>query len=265
MQSRIFNKLGLVLIFLLLILVILRYSGVLSPIEGLFLKALNPIGTSIYGLEQKIKGIWAKEISREDYEKIKEENNRLIVENIKLNILKEENEELRGILNFTKPDQYKFLTAEILGRDPIFLNYFILNKGSDDGIKDGFPIVSPNGVLVGKIIKTEKKISTMIVPTDTNFETAVSVFGQSDNHTSGLVRGERGLGIKMEFIRQGENINKDDLVATSGLEFNMPKGLVVGRIVEVEKEDKVIFGTATVSPLVSYENLSMVMVILPQF
>jgi len=66
---------------------------VLSPIEGLFLKALNPIGTSIYGLEQKIKGIWAKEISREDYEKIKEENNRLIVENIKLNILKEENEE----------------------------------------------------------------------------------------------------------------------------------------------------------------------------
>lgn len=84
MQSRIFNKPSLVLIFLLLMLVILRYSGVLSPAEGLFLKALNPIGSSVYGLEQKIKRIWTKEISREDYEKIKEENNRLIVENINL-------------------------------------------------------------------------------------------------------------------------------------------------------------------------------------
>lgn len=264
MRPRIFNKLGFIIIFLLLVVVILRYSGVLSPLEDLFLKILNPIGTSIYALEQKIKKTWAGEISRNDYEKIKEENSRLVAENIKLKVLEEENKRLKEILNFTNANQYKFLAAEILGKDPMFSNYFILNKGYDDGIRDGLPIVSPEGILVGKIIKTEGKISTMIIPTDTGFKTAVAVFGRPEAKTVGLAKGERGLGIRLEYIRQGENINKDDIVATSGLEFNMPKGLVLGRVVEIIKEDKTVFGTAIISPFVSYENLSLVMAILPQ-
>jgi rod shape-determining protein MreC len=131
-------------------------------------------------------------------------------------------------------------------------------------VQNGLSVISPEGILVGKIIKTDKRISTMILPTDTSFQTAGAIFTKSGEKTVGIITGERGLGIKMEFIRQGEDIDKDDIVATSGLEFNMPKGLVVGKIAEVNREDKVVFGTAVISPPLSYENLSVVMIILPE-
>lgn len=264
MRSNFSGKFSLALILVLLILIILRFSGVLSPVEGLFFKILNPVSSAIYSLEQRAKNIWRGNISQEEYDNLKKENQQLIVENIKLRTLEEENRRLKEILNFTNANQYKFLTAGVMGRDPLQQNHLILNRGSDDGVQNGLPVVSPEGILVGKIIKTDKKISTMILPTDSNFQTAGAIFTKSSENTVGLITGERGLGIKMEFIRQEEDVNKDDIVATSGLEFNMPKGLVVGKIAEVNKEDKVVFGIAVISPLLSYEDLSLVMIILPE-
>jgi rod shape-determining protein MreC len=264
MRSNFSGKFSLALILVLLILIVLRFSGILSPIESLFFKVLNPVGSFVYGLEQKVRNIWKEDISQEEYDNLKKENQQLIVENIKLRTLEEENSRLKEILDFTNSSQYKFLTAGIMGRDPLRQNYFILNRGSDDGVQNGLSVISPEGILVGKIIKTDKRISTMILPTDTSFQTAGAIFTKSGEKTVGIITGERGLGIKMEFIRQGEDIDKDDIVATSGLEFNMPKGLVVGKIAEVNREDKVVFGTAVISPPLSYENLSVVMIILPE-
>jgi len=55
-----------------------------------------------------------------------------------------------GILKFSKRKPYDFLMANVLGRDPNFSNYFILNKGSKDGVQNNLPVVSPEGILVGK-------------------------------------------------------------------------------------------------------------------
>jgi len=259
------SKISLVVFVILIIIFVLHYSGVLSPVENLVVKILRPISSEIYRLGQRINFLWKSDILREDYLKLQEERNQLVAKNVELQILEQENQELRKILDFTKKNQYKFLIADIIGRDSLNSNYYILNKGENDGIKDNLPVISPEGILVGKIIKAEKNISVMLIPTDANFETAGTILGKSKKNTSGLVRGEKGLGIKMEFIPQDEEIEQNDVVITSGLETNMPKGLVIGKVSEVEKEEKGIFSEATIAPMLSFDDLNIVIVIIPDF
>lgn len=259
------NKLGLILFSILIIIIALHWGGVLSPLETASLKALSPVGTALYNFKQKINSFWSRGVPMSDFLALEAERNALVVEEAKLKVVEEENKNLREALGFISKSQQKLLAAEIIGRDPVFPNHYILNRGARDGVGEGFAIVSPGGILVGKIIKVEEKISTMLIPVDNNFQTAAAVLGKSKNAAAGLIKGEKGLGIKMELIPQGEAIDKDDIIVTSGLELNMPKGLVIGRVAEVTRADKVIFGTATITPLVSYKNLSFVMIVLPQY
>ena len=255
------KKIGLILIFLF-ILVILRYTGILSPVENFFIKSLNPAGAFFYNGGQKVGSFWREDTNRGEFELIKKERDELVAQISKLKIIAEENKRLKEVLDFTNTNDYHFLVTKILGKDPILTNHFIINKGHIDGIEKGMAIVSPEGILAGKVVETKKNTSIMIIPTDNNFETAVAISGKNNSNTAGTVRGERGLGIKMEFIRQGEDVKKDDIAITSGLESSMPQGLVVGRVAEVTQEDKIVFGSASITPLISYENLSVVMAII---
>ncbi len=256
------SKSFLTTILVFFLILILHYSGILYPVENTVIRILSPVGLGLYNFGQKIQVFFKPEISTTDYEKLLAERDQLIAEKAELLSLRKENEELRKSLNFKKEKKYNSLMANVIGRDPNFSNYFILNKGSRDGVQENLPVVSPEGILVGKVLKVEERVSVMLIPTDTNFQTAAAVLGDIEEDTSGLVHGEKGLGIKMEFIPQEEEISEDDIVITSGLEINMPEGLVVGRIAEIKKESRGIFGEATISPLVVYENLDTVMILL---
>lgn len=259
------SKSTLLIFAVFLIVVILHYSGIFLPVERVAMKILTPIGAGFYNFSQKIKILWELKPSTENYEELRAEISRLTTQNVELKILEEENQKLRDLLNFEKTNQYNLLVAKIIGRDPSFSNHFILDKGTRVGIQNNFSIISPEGMLVGKILKAEENTSVIIIPTDANFQTAATISGKTKKNTSGLVRGEKGLGIRMEFIPQDEIIEVGDVVSTSGLERNMPAGLVIGKIAEVEKEARNIFGEATISPLIDYEKLSVVAILLPKF
>lgn len=257
------SKPFLITILVFFLVMIFHFSGILFPVENFAVKIFSPIGSGFYNFGGKIQSFFKPDISAVDYEKLLAERDRLIVEKAELLALERENEELRASLDFKNKKSYDSLVANVIGRDPNFSNYFILNQGSRDGVEINLPVVSPEGILVGKILKVEDRLSVMLIPTDTNFQTAAAILGGTKNSTSGLVHGEKGLGIKMEFIPQEEKISRDDIVVTSGLELNMVKGLVIGRIAEVKRESRDIFGEAIVSPLAVYENLNTVMILLP--
>lgn len=243
---------------------ILHYSGILVPAESLAVRAMAPLGSVFYRLGQRA-GFWRnQEIKKEDYDKLENERNQLVAQNIELQLLVQENEELREALNFIKENNYTTMTANVIGRDSASSGYFVIDKGSEDGVGENYAVISPDGMLVGKIIKTEAKVSLFMLPNDTNFQTAAIILGKSKRNTSGLVRGEKGLGVNMEFIPQDEPVERGDIVATSGLELDMPKGLAIGRVTEVQKEVRDVFSRATITPPLAYGDLDIVMVVLPQ-
>jgi rod shape-determining protein MreC len=65
----------------------------------------------------------------------------------------------------------------------------------------------------------------------------------------------------MVYIPQEEVVSVGDIVLTSGLGGLLPKGLVIGQVIEVEQREYETFQTATVRPAVDLSRLELALVI----
>lgn len=193
---------------------------------------------------------------------LKSQLDQLMYENSQLNSYKSENEKLRALLNFLPGKEFDYLVVKIIGKDINRPNTLLINQGSADGIKVSYPVIVDNGVIIGKIIEVQDHLSEVLLLTDKLSQLAVSSL--DSNKTIGLTEGEYGLSIKIDLIPQDIEIKEDDIIITSGKEENIPRGLVIGKINRVINSANELFKSATINPLVNYDELSVVSVILPR-
>jgi rod shape-determining protein MreC len=267
-MKRLFRKnirFTFVLIAVILLLIFLHYIKVLKPVENLFLKLLNPLAETTYSLGNKINNYFLfkaeeKNIFKENGE-LKAKINELNTEIIRLKTLEEENETLKKEIKFLEEKKYNFSFARIIGKSPENSSVIILNRGKNDGIDIGFPIIVNQGVIVGKIIKVSENNSFATLLADNQSRVAASILGI--DRTAGTVEGEYGLSLKMNLIPRNQIVNIDDMVITSGLEKNIPRGLIIGQVSRLTTKTHDLFQSAIIKPSVSYENLGIVSVILP--
>ncbi|MCX6798368.1 MAG: hypothetical protein NTX66_04140, partial [Candidatus Falkowbacteria bacterium] len=104
-------------------------------------------------------------------------------------------------------------------------------------------------------------LAEIYLVTNKNCKLAAAILGEGK--TTGIVTGELGLTSKMEFIPQTENIKEGDLAATSGLEQNIPRGLVIGRVTKVVKENNAVWQSAAIEPQINLDSLSIISILLP--
>lgn len=263
-------KFNSILLAVLGLLIFFHYVHILAPAENLILNILSPVQEKIYNFGEKLSNLCVGEGGDQFlYDRI----SRLMIENAKLKILEEENQILKKELNFLEESQNKLVIARIIGQDPVEPNTLILGGGEESGIKIGFPVVVNEGVLIGKIVKVEKEISMVLLLTDSKSKIAASILGQQNEsekskentvHSAlGVVCGKHGLSIEIELIPQNEKVEKGDLVTTSGLEKDIPRGLLIGEIDSVTSEAGAVFQSATVKSLAPFNNLSIAAVVIP--
>jgi len=101
----------------------------------------------------------------------------------------------------------------------------------------------------------------MLVISDSR--SAVGAQVQNENNSPGVVIGKLGLALEMQLIPQSEEITKGQIVVTSGLEENIPSGLVIGQINEIDKKTEELFQTATIESPISLERLDVLSIIIP--
>lgn len=261
-----------------MLIVFSHYANFLNQIESFLAKRFNPALSFFYFLSSGINKTYFGQSPKSDFsgelKQAEEKINKLIAENAKLRFLKEENAELRKSLNFLDEGDRKYLMSNIISRGRFMGNNreagqsAVIDKGSADGLFAGLVVVSSTvigdsiqGVVIGKITDVKEHISEICLATNENIKFAASILGE--NKTSGIASGDLGLTIKMDFIPQIENIKQGDIVATSGLEKNIPRGLAIGRIVKVAKENNEVWQSASIEPLIDLDALSMVSVLLP--
>lgn len=262
----------------ILLLIFLHYAKLLNPLESFLNKSLKPIFSNFYSLGANINKTYLTETQKQDLaaelKQAEEKINQLTAENVKLRFLEEENSVLRKHLNFLNKDNRRYLMAGIISRGELTGSggegnqSAIIDKGSADGLSAGLAVVSSEamgassqGVIIGKIVNIKEHIAEVYLVTNKNSKLAASIFGE--NKTSGIASGELGLTIKMDFIPQTENIKAGDIVATSGLEQSIPRGLIIGRVTKVSKENNEVWQTATIEPMVDLDALSIVSILLP--
>jgi rod shape-determining protein MreC len=255
-------------IAVIVLLIFLHFTKILNPVETIVIKTFNPVLLSLYSAGSYLRVEYNKQVDKRDLadvvEELEDEVRRLTAENARLKVLEEENQILREYLRFSKKNKATFVLGNVVGRrgldaDNLKQN-IIIDKGVQDGVKIGAAAVS-GGVVVGKVISVKNNLSEICLITSENCKLAVSI--QNMDKTSGIIEGEMGLTIKMEFIPQTDKIEVGDTIITSGLEENIPRGLVVGKVTEVTKESNELWQSATVEPVVNLDNLVILSVLLP--
>lgn len=260
-----------VIITVITLLIFLHYAKLLEPIESFLNKSLKPIFSGFYSLSASLNKIYSAETVKHnlasELKQAGEKINQLTAENVKLRFLEEENSALRKHLNFLRKDNRRYLMSNIISRGEGNQSV-VIDKGFRDGLSPGLAVVSSTamgtssqGVIIGKIVNVKEQIAEVYLATNRNSKLAASIFGE--NKTSGIASGELGLTVKMDFIPQTENIKAGDIVATSGLEPSIPRGLVIGRVAKVSKENNEVWQTAVIEPLIGLNALAIVSILLP--
>ncbi|MFC1788086.1 rod shape-determining protein MreC [Patescibacteria group bacterium] len=178
----------------------------------------------------------------------------------KLELLIEENKQLKEQLAFLQRKQAVFLSAAITSRISAGnRNNFTIDRGSDDGLVIGSPVIVGEGILVGKISALTKTAATVTSITDNTLMTAVTLLNES--RTIGLAEGMGGNLIVLRFIPHDQTVSVNDLIVTSGLEDNIPSGLLLGIVNTVRPDPTAPFQEAIVEPLADIARHHIVSVI----
>lgn len=189
----------------------------------------------------------------DDYQK-------LLVENSGLKALVQENEQLKNLLQFQRGQGRKLVVANVSTRDSVNPNIININVGSRSGLAIGQPVVVNNGIIIGRIIELADDSARVRLLTDKFSKLAVRV-GDTESIT-GLLTGTLGIGMTMSYIPQDRELKKGDLVLTAETDTQVPSGLIVGTVEKVDFSQEELFKKASVTPLLDYNSLSIVAVLI---
>ncbi len=181
----------------------------------------------------------------------------------KVQELTKENKELRDVLGEKKSlRDYEPLPATVIGRNPDrWHEMIIIDKGKINGIKKNMAVVTANG-LIGKVKSVTQFSSTVQLLSSMDPKNRISAIVQGETDINGLVEGydnEKKL-LMVKAIPSGAKVEKGQTVITSGLGDVFPKGLMIGKVVEVKQDQYGLNLTALVKPGADFYDIKTVMV-----
>lgn len=161
------------------------------------------------------------------------------VENLLIVNYKYENERLRKLLNFKEQREFETTGAEVIGFGPSkWENKIMINKGKEDGLKEGMTVVTYEGAFLGQIDYISNDSAQVKLLNDSDFVVA-GIVERSESRAIGLVKGELNDDDYnvMDNLSWEADIKKDDVILSSGLSNNFPEGLRIGKVIEVESDN----------------------------
>ena len=258
----------------LIIVLCLVFIGVSLKNNGEKLNIQNGISSLVLPMEKGLNSIgqWIgerREYSRSvndlltETEELKQQIDQL---NTKISSMENNLSELESLRELLKmkevyPD-YDMVGARIISKDAgNWYNSFIIDKGSNDGIKKDMNVIYDNG-LVGIVSDVSANNATVrAIIDDTS-----SVSGMLSKSTElCIVNGDLKLYqdglLDVEMISKDAHIAAGDEVVTSYISDKYLPGLVIGYISDVSMDSSNLSQNAHITPKVSFDNITNVMVI----
>lgn len=195
----------------------------------------------------------------EEYKKLSKEVGALRSRLVGLEEIVKENARLEKLLKFQRNSVYFSVLAHVIGRNPSYWNSaIVIDKGSLDGIKQGYPVINESGV-IGKIAEVGLKTSKVILLSDPEFSVA-ALAQESREH--GLISGSLSGQCRMRYMNAEARIIKGEKILTSQLSSSFPSGLLIGEVVDIYESSKDASWEGIVAPAASLAQIEEVLVIL---
>ncbi len=201
---------------------------------------------------------------RADNARLRTDNDRLALDNVRLREQAVAAQQAARLDAAARGLPFESVPAAVIARDPSGVrSAIVLSAGSDQGIKTGHIVVGDTGV-VGRIGEVGSNFSKVLLITDSG--STVSALAQG-SRASGIVRGQYGDTLLLDWVLQSDPVKVGDVVITAGLALGTdlrsyyPKGLVIGTVTAVEKAENAAYQRAVVAPAVDLRHLESALVV----
>ncbi|MBR1952321.1 MAG: rod shape-determining protein MreC [Lentisphaeria bacterium] len=167
-----------------------------------------------------------------------------------------ENQELRRYAGLKAPVNWKYITAEVMLRDPLlWQEHFSISKGSDDGLEAGDAVidVSESGIpvlvgVLGSCGKHNSEVMTVYNP-DFCFSAGIGPERIIGFVNAGGRQGNRD-NIPVGYLNSADIPQVGSAVFTTGFEKRIPAGIKIGELSKVEESHPLFSSTNRISGLI---------------
>lgn len=245
-------------------MIALALGGYLSPLSRYLLSPFISAQAWIYSRYQAIQDFVR---APQDMARLQQKNAQLEAQVAQLQAqiieLQQQLSETRilsALVDFARANpENRYQAAAVIGRDPSpFLRYIIINRGSDDNIRKGMPVVTQQG-LVGRIDAVTANASRVQLITDS---AAVVNAKIQPSGAQAVLKGQITGDLILDLIPQGTQFEVGNLVLTSGLGGGYPPNIVIGQVSGIRSQPQDLFQTASVQSVVDFNQLEIVLVII---
>lgn len=219
----------------------------------------TPIQFGLYSSWQNISRqfyfITSARFAAQENKALKEQIGQIISENASLRSKLAEVEAQLVQEQSLDPRTYNLMAARPIGVD----RYLKLDKGKNDGILVGQSVVYKDN-FIGQVIESSEKGANVRLLADPSSKLLAFSINR-EGKARGILIGQFGSEMLFDKISHEEIIAEGDLVYSEGTEGYLPRGLILGRVTEVEEKENEIFKRAKVRPIFDIRELELVFVI----
>lgn len=184
---------------------------------------------------------------RAENEQLTEQLQAARVKLLRFEALREENRRLREIREASRGVSERTLIAEVINVSvQPFRQLVVINKGADDGVFRGQPVLDAFGV-VGQVMQVGKSTATVILITDAEHSVPVQV-NRNGIRTIAMGTGEDAK-LSLPYMTVESDVRRGDLLVSSGLDQIFPAGYPVATVTKVERNPNDTFALVEARPL----------------
>lgn len=224
-------------------------------------KGISIVGESLYSKKELVKQV--NDLVNTNNELMKQVND-LTYEN---NILMQDKYELNSLrklyeLDQTYSDYPKTGARVISGSTGNWFSSFIIDKGSNDGMKVGMNVLTGGG-LVGRITEVGSNWSRVLSIIDDTSNVSCMVLTTNDHLivSGNLATMENGYITFNQLSENAKDVEVGDKIVTSNISDVYLPGIQVGNISYMEVDSNHLSVSGYITPSVNFEHISEVLVI----
>lgn len=237
-------------------------SGFFTTLRGGFMTVTTPlrvVGSALTTPFQALGNVFSNlTATQETLSDLREENERLLAKNAELQEEAQAAKRLQDLLGLQSSYSLQSTAARIISTSTdSWSRTVVIDRGSSSGLAIGMPVTNSSGA-IGQIIECGPTSATVRLIADEN--SSVSALVQS-SRAQGVLKGSAGGTLHLTLIATDQSVSVGDSVVTSGLGGVYPKGLPLGRVLSVNKNDGDLYYTIVVEPPSSAESFEEVLVI----
>lgn len=222
---------------------------------------ITPLEKAVVHTEQGISNawhdyVWLRAVRREN-DSLRDENERLRLEEIRLAQDAAQARRLQALLQFKEQTVSETVAAQVIGSSGSETSRIVyLDKGSNDGVRADMAVITPEGV-VGKVLKAFPSSSQVLLLTDPSSGVGAIL---NNSRLQGILKGTPAGELILHYVMSDEKVQVGERLLTSGGDRIFPKGMPLGTVTQVSPGPD-LFLNIRVKPAAQISRLEEVLVI----